>query len=214
MRLGCNRIQHGEARSSDPQPDGAQLRSGVEVMLSVFIFTRLGAEFVPKLDEGSTFTLELEAEGGAELVPANTPNIAVVYTPRENARVLIVDDNAINRQVVRLFLAPLGLELEEACNGQEALDRLHSDAFDLVLLDVHMPVMDGKEAIKRIRASTEAWRSLPVIALTADAMSGDRERYLALGMTDYVSKPLDQRELTSKIAAAMGERPLVAGLAA
>jgi CheY-like chemotaxis protein len=67
-----------------------------------------------------------------------------------------------------------------------------------VLLDVHMPVMDGKETIQRIRAEPR-WKDLPVIALTADAMSGDREKYLALGMTDYVSKPVDQRELISKM---------------
>jgi CheY-like chemotaxis protein len=77
-----------------------------------------------------------------------------------------------------------------------------------------MPVMDGKEAIRRIRASAESWREIPVIALTADAMSGDRERYLALGMTDYVSKPLDQRELTGKLAAAMTGRPLLSDKAA
>jgi CheY-like chemotaxis protein len=61
-----------------------------------------------------------------------------------------------------------------------------------------MPVMDGKETIQRMRAEPR-WRSLPVIALTADAMSGDRERYIALGMTDYVSKPVDQRELIAKM---------------
>jgi CheY-like chemotaxis protein len=110
---------------------------------------------------------------------------------------------------VKLSAAQLAPKFVEAVNGQEALDRLHDEAFDLVLLDVHMPVMDGKEAIRHIRASAEAWRDLPVIALTADAMSGDREKYLALGMSDYVSKPLDQRELTAKIAAVMGARQLL-----
>ncbi len=70
-----------------------------------------------------------------------------------------------------------------------------------------MPVMDGKETIRRIRSSAEAWRDIPVIALTADAMSGDRERYLALGMSDYVSKPLDQKELAAKITARHGRAP-------
>ncbi len=113
-------------------------------------------------------------------------------------RVLLTDDNAINRQVVKLFLAPQGCDIVEATNGKEALDLLAQHEFDIVLLDVHMPVMDGKEAIQRIRAEPR-WANLPVIALTADAMSGDREKYLALGMTDYVSKPVDQRELIAKM---------------
>ena len=130
-------------------------------------------------------------------------------------RVLLTDDNAINRQVIKLFLAPQGCEISEATNGKEALDKVASGEFDIVLLDVHMPVMDGKEAIKRIRAN-EKWQNLPVIALTADAMSGDREKYLALGMTDYVSKPVDQRELVAKMHAVLrldapaGSAPAVA----
>ena len=119
-------------------------------------------------------------------------------------KVLLTDDNAINRQVIKLFLAPYGCEITEAANGKEALDRLSSQAFDVVLLDVHMPVMDGKEAIRRIRSSPESWGGLPVIALTADAMSGDRERYLALGMTDYIAKPVDQRELISRLSISVG----------
>jgi signal transduction histidine kinase/ActR/RegA family two-component response regulator len=169
---------------------------------------------------GSTFTLTFKADavkdgGAAKSAETAIPAVSDAALARlRGIKILLVDDNAVNRQVVKLFTAPLGPKFVEAVNGQEALDRLRDEAFDIVLLDVHMPVMDGKEAIKRMRASPEAWSRLPVIALTADAMSGDRERYLALGMTDYVSKPLDQRELTSKIAAAMGERPLVASLAA
>ena len=73
-----------------------------------------------------------------------------------------------------------------------------------MLLDVHMPVMDGAQAIRHIRASHETWSEIPVIALTADAMSGDRERYLAMGMTDYAAKPIDQRELVAKIHRLLG----------
>jgi CheY-like chemotaxis protein len=115
------------------------------------------------------------------------------------ARVLLVDDNAVNRQVVKLFLKPFGAEIREAANGQLALDLLRLATFDIILLDVHMPVMDGGETIKAIRSSGAAWSDVPTIALTADAMSGDRERYLEMGMNDYLSKPIDQRELISKM---------------
>src|SRR5690606_15626477 len=94
------------------------------------------------------------------------------------ARVLLVDDNAVNRQVVRLFMMQMQPQIVEATNGVEALARLAEQPFDIVLLDVHMPVMDGKETIRRIRASDQPWKDIPVIALTADAMSGDRERFL------------------------------------
>ncbi len=170
--------------------------------------------------EGSTFTLTFMADAvmqGTAARPSEPASPSVSDTQLKSLRgirILLVDDNAVNRQVVKLFTAQLNPTFVEAVNGQEALDRLHEHKFDLVLLDVHMPVMDGKEAIKRLRASSHDWRDLPVIALTADAMSGDRERYLALGMTDYVSKPLDQRELTHKIAAAMGNRTLIASEAA
>ena len=172
------------------------------------------------LGEGSTFTLTFKAEAVKNDASSARGEIALPPVDEDRLRrlhgirILLVDDNAVNRQVVKLFTAALAPKFVEAVNGQEALDRLREEPFDIVLLDVHMPVMDGKEAIKRMRAAPEAWSKLPVIALTADAMSGDRERYLALGMTDYVSKPLDQRELTSKIAAAMGERELIAGIAA
>jgi CheY-like chemotaxis protein len=170
--------------------------------------------------KGSTFTLTFMAGMVDETAPVVSnepmfpaPSEATINSLR-GLKVLLVDDNAVNRQVVKLFMAQLSPQFVEAVNGQEALDRLHDEAFDIVLLDVHMPIMDGKEAIRHIRSSAEEWRNLPVIALTADAMSGDREKYLALGMSDYVSKPLDQRELTAKIALAMNERPLLAAEAA
>jgi signal transduction histidine kinase/ActR/RegA family two-component response regulator len=165
---------------------------------------------------GSTFTLTFMAEAVNADAPApgeDLPPTVVAAPVTERSlrgiKILLVDDNSVNRQVAKLFTASFAPKFTEATNGQEALDRLHDEPFDLVLLDVHMPVMDGKETIRRIRASGEAWRDIPVIALTADAMSGDREKYLALGMSDYVSKPLDQKELAAKITSAMRERPLL-----
>jgi signal transduction histidine kinase/ActR/RegA family two-component response regulator len=125
-------------------------------------------------------------------------------------RVLLVDDHPINRQVVSLFLRPFNMRIVEAVNGVEALAALEREPFDVVLLDMHMPVMDGPTAVARIRASGQPWAGMPVIALTADAMSGDREKYLALGMTGYLSKPVAERDLLSEIARVRGgaELPL------
>ena len=157
-----------------------------------------------RLGEGSSFQLWFVAEN---VVPRST--IALIDNqaadnPQQRparvmgARVLLVDDNAVNRQIVSLFLVQLAPRIVEAVNGEQALQRLSEQPFDIVLLDVHMPVMDGRETIRRIRASTQSWRNIPVIALTADAMSGDRERYIDMGMDDYISKPIDGRELATR----------------
>jgi len=164
---------------------------------------------------GSTFTLTIEAPVGkaaAPPVPASQApeDAASSISPGRAVRVLLVDDNATNRQVVKLFLGRLHVEITEAENGQLALDRLAEKTFDIVLLDVHMPVMDGCETIRRIRASSAPWRTVPVIALTADAMEGDRERFVAMGMTDYLAKPIDRRDLLNKVHAATA-RPAAQG---
>lgn len=133
--------------------------------------------------------------------------------PLRHGRILLTDDNLVNRQVIKMLLSPLGVTITEAINGREALEKLATEPFDLVLLDVHMPIMDGRQAIAAIRASAQSWSAIPVIALTADAMRGDREKYLALGMNDYISKPVDQRELHAKVFAflASGERATATG---
>jgi two-component system, sensor histidine kinase and response regulator len=110
-----------------------------------------------------------------------------------------VEDNAINREVARELLQQAGLEVAEAHNGAEALAALDGGRFDLVLMDVQMPVMDGLDAVRGIRARPEV-AHLPVVALTAHAMLGDRERFLAAGMNAYVSKPIDEAELFSTMA--------------
>jgi signal transduction histidine kinase/FixJ family two-component response regulator len=117
----------------------------------------------------------------------------------QNLRLLLVDDHPINRQVASLFLRPFNMRVVEATNGLEALAALERETFDVVCLDVHMPVMDGTQTIAAIRASNEPWANIPVIALTADAMTGDKERYLGMGMDGYLSKPIAERDLVTEI---------------
>lgn len=133
---------------------------------------------------------------GSALGAAAPSSVAAV----DGLNVLLADDNLVNRQVVKVFLAPRNVRVVEAQNGREAIEALEKESFDLVLLDIHMPVMDGIAAIKHIRNVDAPWRDIPVIALTADAMSGDRERYVSYGMDGYLSKPIDQHLLLATIA--------------
>ncbi|MEZ5667914.1 MAG: ATP-binding protein [Alphaproteobacteria bacterium] len=148
---------------------------------------------------GSAFTLTVAAQAVVQpAAPAGGAPAVPETGIMRGRRVLVVDDNAVNRTVARLLLDNLDIALAEAENGRMALDLLAAQPFDLVLLDVHMPVMDGPQTIRHIRG-TPALAALPVIALTADAMSGDRERFLAMGMSGYVSKPISQAELLSEM---------------
>ncbi|MFP4154159.1 MAG: ATP-binding protein [Halothiobacillaceae bacterium] len=113
-------------------------------------------------------------------------------TDLRGLRVLVAEDNAVNQKLVRALLGRQGIEPEIVANGEEALQKLVSESFDLVLMDCQMPVMDGFEATRRIRARERSadGRRVPVIALTANAMEGDRQRCLDAGMDDYLAKPI------------------------
>ncbi|MFH1136778.1 MAG: PAS domain S-box protein [Pseudomonadota bacterium] len=131
------------------------------------------------------------------------------------ARVLLVEDNPINQEVAREILESVGIVAETAGNGREALDALVRAAPDAVLMDVQMPVMDGLEASRRIR-TMEGLAGLPLIAMTAYAMKGDREKCLEAGMNDYVTKPIDPEKLFAALSRWIGpldreERPLPVG---
>ncbi|MHB8368134.1 MAG: response regulator [Leptospirales bacterium] len=133
-------------------------------------------------------------------------------TEARGAKVLLVEDNAVNQRVARLLLEQMGLMVTVASDGQQALDRLERESFGVVFMDVRMPVMDGLEATRLIR-EREAGKGgahTPVIAMTANAMEGDRETCLSAGMDDYISKPL-RRELLETVVARWleGEAPPV-----
>ncbi|ARM30189.1 response regulator [Prosthecochloris sp. HL-130-GSB] len=112
------------------------------------------------------------------------------------ARILLVEDNQVNQQVAILMLKKLGLRADTAANGREALDALGSLPYDLVLMDVQMPVMDGLETTRVIRRGYREIRpDIPIIAMTAHAMESDRKKCLAAGMDDYISKPVNYNTL-------------------
>ncbi|QXZ16229.1 response regulator [Pseudomonas sp. AO-1] len=115
---------------------------------------------------------------------------------QRRGRVLLVEDNPVNQLVAKGMLGKLGCDVVVAAHGAEALDQLEHDEFDLVLMDCNMPVMDGYEASRQIRQSGR-WPHLPIVALTANAMSEERERCRAAGMSDYLAKPFRREELAA-----------------
>ncbi len=123
-----------------------------------------------------------------------------VLKPDREINILVVDDNPVNQLLAVKTLERVGYHVDLAYNGLEAIEAAESGLYDIILMDVQMPIMDGMEATKKIRqSSSPKVRSVPIIALTANAMTGDREKYLNCGMNDYVSKPIERDDLYQKI---------------
>ena len=116
--------------------------------------------------------------------------------PRQRFRILVVEDNVVNQRLALRLLEKQGHSVRLAANGKEALAALEQEKFDLVLMDVQMPEMGGFEATSHVRTREQATgEHIPIIALTAHAMTGDRERCLEAGMDGYVSKPIQEKDL-------------------
>jgi len=120
--------------------------------------------------------------------------------PGQNARVLLAEDNLTNQYVASMMLSSLGCQVDVAINGEEALRRIDAGNYDLVFMDCEMPVMDGFAATAAIRRRSDAKSKLPIIAVTAQAMSGDRERCIAAGMDDYISKPVQEAAFAAMLS--------------
>ncbi|MFN0008755.1 MAG: ATP-binding protein [Planctomycetota bacterium] len=147
-------------------------------------------------------------ESGDEIPPAlPSPRKAdprnqarLTGTKAQGARILLVEDNAVNQRLAMKMLEKRGHQVDVAINGIEALERLGASTYDLVLMDCQMPEMDGFETTRRIRASESAGgRHIPIVAMTANAMAGDRDRCLAVGMDEYLAKPVRAEKLYSMI---------------
>lgn len=179
--------------------------SGLGLAINRYLVRAMGGEVGLHSEPGAGslfwFTARLPAApaAGAQDAPepADGAHAAehLLRTTFAGSRVLVVDDNEVNRIVARAQLGAVGLEPDDAVDGLQALERVaHGVGYDIILMDVHMPQLDGMEATRRIR-SLARYRDTPIIALTADAFSADRERFLAAGMSDHLPKPLQARQL-------------------
>jgi|SRR5579871_1723317 len=154
-----------------------------------------------ELGQGTTFEVLLPCDRGADEAGTAAPGLQVQARSGDESlgRILVVEDNPVNQRVVTALLLKRGYTIELAHDGREALEKLESSApFDLVLMDVQMPGMDGLEATRRIRSDAR-WASLSIVAMTAHAMVGDRERCLEAGMDGYISKPVHPVHLLNTI---------------
>ena len=146
---------------------------------------------VEQATEGRSAAIVAEPDAPEVLIAAPPAGAPKQLLP---GHVLLVEDNPVNRQVAQRILGLIGLSMEMAENGKEALERLDTSSFDAVLMDCQMPVMDGYTATRMRRSHEAEGRTprVPIIAMTANAMAGDREKCLAAGMDDYLSKPLNR----------------------
>ncbi|MBT5051008.1 MAG: response regulator [Rhodospirillaceae bacterium] len=155
------------------------------------------------LGEGSNFWFTITAKRAMAGQPRNngptpSPSQSAVRNDRP-LHILVAEDNELNQRIISWMLTPLNCQFDIVGDGLEAVAAVARSRYDVVLMDVQMPGMDGITATRKIRAVDGPHKDIPIIALTANAMQGDAENYLKAGMTDYVSKPIDQRKLLETI---------------
>jgi CheY-like chemotaxis protein len=179
--------------------------TGLGLTISRELCRRMGGDLTVESTPGVGSRFEFSVRVAPSSAPAPAP-LPVPVVGRLSGRVLVVDDNLINQHLTRRLCERQGLEVEVASDGAQALARVQASPFDLVLMDCQMPVMDGFEATRRLRALASPTAKVPVVAVTASAMAPELERCREAGMNAVVTKPIDSAKFIAVLHELLGRR--------
>jgi len=181
--------------SSTRRHGGSGLGLAIVKELADLMGGRVGVD--SRVDEGSTFWFEVTMKTLADGAPSSLPRSDRDAVPA--ARILLAEDDAVNQIVVAAMLKKMGCVVDVVNDGSAAREAAAHERYDLIFMDCHMPGMDGFEATRRIRHDAAGSAQTPIVALTADALAGDRERCLDSGMDDYMTKPVSAAQLAAAV---------------
>ena len=182
----------------DSEKNHGKEGTGIGLAISKYFIDCMGGNITAEsvYGEGSTFTFTVPQKI-ADAPLSEVPNDDSFIFTTKGVHILIADDNELNREVLKALLEPLELEMiDEAENGAQAVEMAAHNSYNIIFMDSHMPVMSGSEAARKIRSTGN---TVPIIAVTADAVSGVKEQLINCGMDDYVVKPIDLKTLCSVI---------------
>ena len=179
-----------------------------EISLSAKLISFMKGKYIQEIGDNSVLTMSLKFKKAIQASKEKPSSLKIDelmnkeknYKDMKDLRMLLVEDNIMNSKIILLALKPLVQSIDLASDGKEALDMFATNSYDLILMDVEMPVMDGLIATEKIRALESTTNShVPIIAITANAMIDDKEKCLSAGADDYISKPFQPAQLIAKI---------------